>query len=276
MKTVYSICFSPTGNTTRIMHALLGSNPHITSRFFDVTLSAHRQEFLEAFHSLECVPDYWVIGCPVYSGQIPTLVREVIKKLDGQHIPTIGLVTYGNKSYGIALEQLHYELRQRNFKVLALGAFVGEHSYSKLFKVACQRPDEWDCLKTQAIGSALFASGYSELMTLPIRSKIDLIARLMPDSGPKPFVIPGLCVDCQVCVNHCPVNAIDPGSKRFKAGKARAQCISCMSCVKKCVRLARSYEIPLAVKYLLDHFYFNKAKSHRNEPFVWTAQQILT
>lgn len=276
METVYSICFSPTGNTTRIIQALLGNNSNITSRSFDITLRTHRQEFLEAFDSLECVPDYWVIGCPVYSGQIPTLVSDVIKRLNGKHIPTIGLVTYGNKSFGIALEQLRHELLLRNFRVVALGAFVGEHSYSKIFKVACQRPDSKDYKKTQTIGSALFAHEYRQLVALPIHSKIDLIAKLMPDSGPKPFVIPALCVNCQVCVKHCPVDAINSNSKMFKSGMAKEQCISCMSCVKKCTQQARSYDIPQPVKYLLEQFYFKRAKSHRKEPFVWTAQKILT
>ena len=268
MITVYSIYFSPTGNTKRIIDGLLNIQEDINLIPFDITLNHNRQELVESIVSLDVKPDYWIVGCPVYSGRVPDLVIEQIKKLNGNNIPTIALVTYGNKSFGIALKQLYNELELRNFSIVGLGAFIGEHSYSKKFHVAENRPDIFDLKLASDYGNTLFKKPQLKLPENSINGKIDFVAKIMPSGGPKPFVKSNLCLNCQICVKNCPLDLIDIKTKMFKDAKSKKQCLSCMSCVKKCPENARDYKISQPVEYLLDKFYFNKSKKERKEPFI--------
>ena len=268
MKTVISIYFSPTNNTRRIIEEFLINQEKINHISFDITLKHKRQELVESIDSLDVKPDYWIIGCPVYFGRVPDLVMEQIKKLNGDDIPTIALVTYGNKSYGIALKQLYHELELRNFNIVGLAAFIGEHSYSQKFHIAENRPDIFDLKQVGNYGNALFQKSQFKLPPNSINGKTDFIAKIMPGGGPKPFIKPNLCLNCQICVKSCPQDLIDEKTKMFKTTKYKKQCLSCMSCVKKCPGKARDYKIFQPVEYLLDKLYFNKSEKERKEAFI--------
>jgi len=268
MKTVCSIYFSPTGNTKRIIEGFLESQNEINYISFDITLNLKREELVESIDSLDIKPDYWIIGCPVYLGRVPDILIDQIKKLNGNNIPTMVLVTYGNKSYGISLIQLYSELKLRNFSIVGMGAFIGEHSYSEKFHIAKNRPDINDIEVAKDYGSKLFNTPLFKLLENSINGKIDFVAKIMPNGGPKPFVKSEICINCQTCVLNCPKDLIDTKTKMFKDIESDKQCLSCMSCVKKCPVKARDYNILQPVEYLLDKLYFNKSKKERKEPVV--------
>ena len=268
MRTICSIYFSPTGNTKRIIDEFLNNQEEINHISFDITLKHIRQGLVELIDSLGVKPDYWIVGCPVYSGRVPDLVLEQIKKLNGNNIPTIALVTYGNKSYGIALKQLNSELQLQNFSIVGLAAFIGEHSYSEKFHIAKNRPDIFDLKVANKYGNTFLNTSQLKLQENCINGKIDFVAKFMPSGGPKPFVKTKICINCQICIESCPLGLIDTKTKTYKDVKSNKQCISCMSCVKRCPVKARDYNIPQIVEFLLDKFYFNKSKKERKEPFV--------
>ena len=268
MNTICSICFSPSGNTKKIIHELLQKQEEIKHISFDITLKQPRQDLVEAIHSLNVKPDYWIIGCPVYYGRIPALVIEQIQKLNGSNIPTLALVTYGNKSYGIALNQLQKELQKQNFKVVGLGAFIGEHSFSGKFHIAENRPDHFDIKRIHDFGKTLFSTPHSNLDKDCIKGKIDFVARIMPAGGPKPFVNSEQCIHCQICVKNCPLDLIGSDTKMYKDMKSEKKCLSCMSCVKRCPENARNYTLPKVIEFILNRFYFNKSKKERKEAFM--------
>jgi ferredoxin len=268
MKTVCSIYFSPTGNTKRIIEGFLFGQNEINYISFDITLYRKRQELVESIASLDVKPDYWIIGCPVYSGCVPELMIEQIKKLNGKNIPTLVLVTYGNKSYGISLKQLNRELERQNFSIVGMGAFIGEHSYSEKFSIAKNRPDDFDLKVANKYGGKIFNTPQLKPLENSINGKIDFVAKIMPNGGPKPFVKSELCINCQICVENCPKELIDAKTKIFKDTESNEQCLSCMSCVKKCPVKAREYIIPQPVEYLLDKLYFKKSRKVRKEPFM--------
>lgn len=131
-----------------------------------------------------------------------------------------------------------------------------------------QRPDRLDIQRAGQFGQKVLNPGMNHHPQLSLNGHIDVVARLMPEGGPKPFVDAGLCRDCRICVTHCPVNAIDPETKSWLDNRAIKRCISCMSCVKRCPAKARSYRIPSLLQFLLDRFYFKAAKTAYREPIT--------
>ena len=78
-------------------------------------------------------------------GRIPEIVYPRLAQLDGQGVPTVAVVLYGNRAYEDALLELADLLRQRGCQLVAAGAFIGEHSYSTAeHPTAANRPDESD------------------------------------------------------------------------------------------------------------------------------------
>jgi ferredoxin len=265
---VNAIFFSPTGNTRKIINQLVTGHGNVNFTSFDVTRSWDRKKMVSTMNRDKDDPDFWLIGSPVYSGQLPELFVEQIKKLNGKNINTLAIVTYGNKSYGIALKELCKVLVGCNFNVVGLGAFVGEHSYSEKFHVAVNRPDILDLTTASSYGKSFFTSKHSKINENSIDGNIDFIARVMPKGGPKPFLKKELCVGCQTCVINCPVSVIDSESKSFKNNESEKLCLSCMSCVKKCPKKARTYKILWPLELLLNRYYFNSAKIERKDPIL--------
>lgn len=268
MQTIAAVYFSPTGNTRKIVHAMLPSKKNLNVVCFDITEEASRGNLKSNLQQLEVVPDFWIFGSPVYSGQVPQLFKRAILAIAGAGQPAAGVVTYGNKSYGAAPSQLQEILLNNNFNVVALGAFVGEHSYSEKFHVGENRPDVADLKQAECFGQRILETRHYDTEGIAFGGKIDMVARMMPEGGPKPFVDPSLCVDCSVCIKYCPINAIDSETKHYKDAKTKKECISCMSCVKRCPAKARSYHIPLPMHLLLDRFYFKEAKIRYQKPVV--------
>lgn len=268
MQTIAAIYFSPTGNTKKIIHAMLPGDKNIQIHHFNISLKPTREKFKRTLADLKISPDFWIFGSPVYSGQLPVLFKQNITDIQGEGRPAAGIVTYGNKSYGIAPSQMQGLLIRNGFNVIALAAFIGEHSYCEKFHVGLQRPNGKDLQIAKHFGQKIFYSSYLHTKNLKLNGKIDFTAKLMPEGGPKPFVNPNLCKDCRICINNCPTQAIDPETKNFKNTTAKKECISCMSCVKRCPVNASSYHIPFFMRYLLDRVYFRKAKKINRTPVV--------
>lgn len=276
MQTIAAVYFSPTGNTEKIIHAMFPCDKKFTVLDFNVTSKSIRQNLTSRLQKLEAVPDFWIFGSPVYSGQLPGLFHKTIAALDGAAKPAAGIVTYGNKSYGIAPTQLRDTLVKTNFNVVALGAFVGEHSYCDKFNLGRNRPDSRDIKQAQKLGKAVFNRKSYGVSRIGLKGRIDWVARALPGGGPKPWGDPQLCTGCGICVKTCPVDAIDPVTKQYKSSRAKHDCISCVACVKRCPADARSYHIPFPIHMLLDRFYFKSARSSDKEPVVvWSRDRTV-
>ena len=76
------------------------------------------------------------------AGKLFTKTDEVFDCLQGNNAPFIGLVTYGNTYYGIALTEMLRRAEKQGFVVTALGAFIARHSIDPNF--AAGRPDDKD------------------------------------------------------------------------------------------------------------------------------------
>jgi hypothetical protein len=57
---------------------------------------------------------------------------KYLNTIEGNGALAVAVVVYGNRHYDDALIEWRDILESRNFKVFAAGAFIGEHSFSRI------------------------------------------------------------------------------------------------------------------------------------------------
>ena len=83
-----------------------------------------------------------MLGTPVYAGRVPNVLLPYLNSIEGNEALAIPIVLFGNRNYDDALIELRDILEKDGFHTLAAGAFVGEHSFSRI--LAKNRPDAQD------------------------------------------------------------------------------------------------------------------------------------
>ena len=147
--------FSPTGTTEKILEKIAMGMGIDNPLKMNLTRSSARKDVKHLIGKAEKTTDYWLIGSPVHSGRIPRLMEKELVPLDGHGKPTVAVVVYGNRDFGIALRQLVETLTSRNFWVVGAAAFIAEHSFSHMFPIAVGRPDSKDRKQPAYSGKAL-------------------------------------------------------------------------------------------------------------------------
>jgi len=262
--------FSPTGTTERILEQIASGMGHDNPSKVNVTLPSGRKEVKLLIGTTQKTTDYWLIGSPVHSGRIPRLMQKELEHLNGQGKPTVAVVVYGNRDYGIALRQLVESLTSRNFWVVGAAAFIAEHSFSRMFPVAVGRPDQKDLETARSFGTGVMAKDnhQTHVSAHGAEGALKLIVGLFPDHGPRPTVISEKCKGCLICVNSCPLGLIDPETKVHRDKKARQLCLGCQSCVKRCPNNARVFHVPALMRSFMNSYVFKEALRSRKEPLL--------
>jgi len=190
--------------------------------------------------------DVVIVGVPVYAGRVPNILLNYLNSITGNGALAIPVVVYGNRNYDDALIELKDILELKGFKVIAGGAFIGEHSFSRT--LAKDRPDE----KDMAIVSDFATQIYTKLTTQANNQSIGVNGNTpyrkyyMPknkDGSPVDIrkVTPKTnsnCTDCKICVAICPMGSID----HEDVSKLNGICIKCGACIKKCPTQAKYYD----------------------------------
>ena len=235
--TLTSLYFSPTGATRKLVNAFAqGFGEAHTEN--DMTLPAQRQT-----PPVDGGEGLFVFAGPVYGGRSFKLLTNAIRSLQGGGRPAVCIASYGGRHYDMALADLFEAADTAGFCVIACGAFVAEHSYSK--KIQSGRPDAKDLALAQSFGQQSrqllksFAAhgenpkGFCK-ETVPQRA-IDLdaigmhrerLGRMTPNR-PAPNES---CLHCGVCATVCPLGLIDPAD----SAAIEERCIKCNACVKAC------------------------------------------
>lgn len=222
--------FSATDNTKKILKAIAEK---IDKNFieYNITLPENRGQKL-----IFGEEDFVLVGVPVYSGRIPKFLVPALNEVKGNGARALCIVTYGNREYEDALLELHNLCEDNGFRVIAAGAFLGEHSYTD--KLATNRPDAKDLQIAAAFG--IQVKEKIECGTtgkLKVRGNNPYVEKPKKNSYFAPITSDD-CVACGLCERHCPMGAISKDNyKKIDEEK----CIHCCSCIKKCPVLAKSF-----------------------------------
>jgi len=245
-KKINTMYFSATGTTEKIICGIAGEileniNSNIIINNVNFTPPESRKQ--QVFFTDE---DIVIIGVPVYAGRVPNVLLKYLNSIKGNGALAISVVVYGNRNYDDALIELNDILELNGFKVIAAGAFIGEHSFSKT--LGQNRPDEKDTAIVNDFASKIYAK-------LTTEDKVETIAV----KGNKPYrkyykpknkegipvdirkVTPKTnsnCNDCKLCVTYCPMGSIDFNN----VSKLNGICIKCGACIKKCPNNAKYYD----------------------------------
>jgi len=244
--TLNIIYFSPTGTTRRTTHNI-AAGAGLRAREFDRTSVASRKTGARFAHN-----ELVLIALPVYGGRLPRITPEIFNGISADGSPTAIAALYGNRHYDDALLELKNTAAEKGFAPIAAGAFVGEHSYTR--NVGMNRPDASDARAHKEFGRRFLekARAGAGVGTGVGASSATTPAPDLAVPGHFPYEKPvsnsriapvtsAACVDCQACVEGCPVGAI---SREDPHIVDHVTCISCCYCVKVCPNGARSMEDP--------------------------------
>ncbi|MCR5758225.1 MAG: 4Fe-4S binding protein [Selenomonas sp.] len=196
-----------------------------------------------------------------------TKAEEIFNCLQGNGTPFIGVISFGNAYYGVALTEMQERAASQGFQVAALGAFISRHTMTT--DLGAGRPDAKDEAIMMDFGRKAYAkilSGDYDLHKQPKTNwssseeanKIIAFRETNKDPYcfPKEFrakKISDDCIKCKTCVRNCPVDAIDIETRTFDLDR----CIGCYGCINRCPKHAISQDSPEVKEFMkgfVEHF----------------------
>lgn len=223
---IYSMYFSPTGGTKRVMDILAGE----LSADHQIDLSATDADYGSYSFNED---DVCLIGVPSFGGRVPSVVLERMRQMHVNGAMAVAVIVFGNRAYDDTLLELKNEAASCGYTVIAGIAAVAEHSV--MHQYATGRPDTQDEADlrqfSKEIAELIANRGSVRDFSVPGKQeyqKYDGIP-IKPKAG-------RACTKCGLCAAQCPVEAI-PFSNPASVDKKK--CISCMRCVEICPRKAR-------------------------------------
>lgn len=238
------IYFSATGTTKTLVEAIAqGLNGDV--HFINVNLPESRN------HTIIVDCDLTILAAPVYGERIPHFLYDFYKQIKGDGSPLVAVAVYGNMGFGISLEQLKDLAAHNNFRLIAAGAFIGQHTYAtETAPIAYGRPNQDDLKQARMFGENIqkkMDTGSFTPVALP-KSALPKFITEFPDTGTRflirqPRVIKNACTTCGACARKCPVGAIDRKTLEISEEK----CLRCYACVKACPKTARiaAFRLPV-------------------------------
>lgn len=245
MKNLKLLYFSPT-DTTKIIVENIAAGLEMKCEYYNITLAQNRIE-IPKFEK----DDLLILGLPVYGGRIPIILEEYLLKLNGNGASAIPVAIYGNRDYDDCLLEMADLLKQTNFKLESAAAFIGEHSFTKL--LATNRPDSNDIKIAHDFGAKTKKLIESSNINGELKIKGNFPYKERSVAKPMAPTVNSNCTVCKICLNTCPVNAIN-FDKVIIADENK--CIKCNSCVKKCPQNAINFDerLDAAKTWLVDSF----------------------
>ena len=256
--TLYTISFSPTGTSAKVLDAIAGgvrTDSGIKRMNYDVTFAKMPEtEF--------CAEDIVIAAAPVYGGHIAPIAKSRLESLRGNDAKCIVVAVYGNRAFEKAVVDFGEFMAEKGFNVVGGAAFVGEHSYSTpSMPIAENRPDQTDLQHAAVFGKEIWKrliDGALDNLDLTLLEDEpspdeslanfrDFIIRYQKSQAESPkSYFPEFdnvkCDECGACYDTCPTGAIVSGTPDVNP----AQCIKCCACVKACPNGARMLQTPFA------------------------------
>lgn len=248
LEKIWAIYFSGTGTTRRTVERIAGgiaSRLNLPAESVDFSRPAVRQETL-GFGEMDLV----VFGTPVYAGRVPNVLLPFLReRVVGGGALAVPVVLFGNRNYDDALIELRNILAADGMHPIAAGAFVGEHSFSRV--LGADRPNAEDeaLMDEFAARVAELAAGLdaAPVKSVAVRGQEPLRPYYTPrDRAGNPINILKVkpktdlsrCGGCGLCADLCPMGSIDPAD----VSAVRGICIKCCACVKGCPTGAKFFD----------------------------------
>jgi NAD-dependent dihydropyrimidine dehydrogenase PreA subunit/flavodoxin len=218
-KQIAALYFSATGTTKKIVTGItdkISDNlvGKVEVNTIDFTLPQARKQAV-SFAKEHIV----VVGVPVYAGRVPNVLLKYLKSVAGNGASAVAVVVYGNRNYDDALIELQDILEADGFRVVAGGAFIGEHSFSRT--LGQNRPDERDMIIAVDFAERVYKkiTAPGEISTVAVKGNRPYRDYYKPrDKEGKPADIRKVspktnndCIDCKLCAEICPKGSIDAG-----------------------------------------------------------------
>ncbi len=248
LEKIWAVYFSGTGTTRRTVERIAGgiaSRLNLPAESVDFSRPAVRQETL-GFGEKDLV----VFGTPVYAGRVPNVLLPFLQeRIVGGGALAVPVVLFGNRNYDDALIELRNILAADGMHPIAAGAFVGEHSFSRV--LGADRPNAEDeaLMDEFAARVAELAAGLdaAPVKSVAVRGQEPLRPYYTPrDRAGNPINILKVkpktdlsrCGGCGLCADLCPMGSIDPAD----VSAVRGICIKCCACVKGCPTGAKFFD----------------------------------
>ena len=248
LEKIWAVYFSGTGTTRRTVERIAGgiaSRLNLPAESVDFSRPAVRQETL-GFGEKDLV----VFGTPVYAGRVPNVLLPFLReRIVGGGALAVPVVLFGNRNYDDALIELRNILAADGMHPIAAGAFVGEHSFSRV--LGADRPNAEDeaLMDEFAARVAELAAGLdaTPVKSAAVRGREPLRPYYTPrDRAGNPINILKVkpktdlsrCGGCGLCADLCPMGSIDPAD----VSAVRGICIKCCACVKGCPTGAKFFD----------------------------------
>ena len=245
---IWAVYFSGTGTTRRTVERIAGgiaSRLNLPAESVDFSRPAVRQETLRFGEK-----DLVVFGTPVYAGRVPNVLLPFLReRVVGGGALAVPVVLFGNRDYDDALIELRNILAADGMHPIAAGAFVGEHSFSRV--LGADRPNAEDeaLMDEFAARVAALAAGLdaAPVKSVAVRGQEPLRPYYTPrDRAGNPINILKVkpktdlsrCGGCGLCADLCPMGSIDPAD----VSAVRGICIKCCACVKGCPTGAKFFD----------------------------------
>ena len=250
VKQIVATYFSGTGTTKKIVETVsIGvkeglenkTGEEIKIRTLDFSLPQIRKNPLQFSQD-----DLVVMGMPVIAGRLPNLILKGLK-IEGSGAKAVPIVLYGNRDYQDALSELKDVLEDNHCESIAAGAFVGEHSFSKI--LAKGRPDNQDLQIAKAFGKKIAEKalvknkGFKDwAMVGNPKPYFGYYKPQKEDGTPidirkvKPSTNDN-CIGCMKCAKGCRMGAIDMEDPKQIVGT----CMKCCYCIKSCPTSAKTF-----------------------------------
>lgn len=248
LKKVWAVYFSGTGTTRRTVERIVGdiaARLGLPVQSVDFSRPALRQETLR-FSDTDLV----VFGTPVYAGRVPNVLLPFLQeKVVGGGALAVPVVLFGNRNYDDALMELRNILIADGLHPIAAGAFVGEHSFSRVLGQG--RPNAEDtaqmdrfAARTAELAAKLESAPQNPVAVggqEPIRpyyTPRDRAGNPINILKVKPKTDLSRCGGCGLCAELCPMGSIDPAD----VSQVKGICIKCCACVKGCPTGAKFFD----------------------------------
>lgn len=241
------VCFfSPCGNVKKIAERMGKRASEILGcplALFDFTLPAGRKSTI-AFGN----DDFVILGVPTYAGRIPNKIAPFVEaSIRANNSKAIAVVSFGNRSYDDALDELVFLMRKNGFDVVGATAVVSEHSFAS--ELATQRPNEVDMAELDSfvgkvMGKKEIGLALGDLSEIGKTMPEKYYTPLRIDNEPAKFLkaVPVVdqekCNHCMKCTFVCPMGSVDLKDPSMTNGI----CIKCQACIHACPQKARFFD----------------------------------